>query len=765
MKVKKALSGVLIAGIIFTSGGVVFADQQVPAEIALEVGEDKLTEEVAREMTEKYLREFFNIEVDEENQIRLEYRENWGGAGEHIWNLHLYRNQRDGGLNIDMTINAKTGKLISVNKYEYNHSEDNQVSKYTREEAQQLAEMFLREKHGELLPQLDINPSDDHIYYQQNTGLRPTEHRFFYRRQQEGVYVLNDGITVGISSGTGEINSYSYNWSDEELPKKGSVVSKEEAGEVLKNNLKLNLNYIPVRDERNPYEQSLQEIKLAYSPSYEAGSMVDAHTGKSIDLSQMGREEVKKVNMTEEQRNRLNRSVAVKPSREKEMTREEANQLAKETLNKIYDEETKLISTNYASSGGMGSGERKLWEVGFGLGDQNMAQGSMAFDALTGEVAHIHYYNFRMQEGLGSQDEGFEPEVTWEEAYHRAVDILIDIHPDKLRNSETEQTYYESHHYYNGQRMQDERYHFTFSRKENGIPVNMNHISVEFNGATGNLENMYVNWQEATFPKVTDVMDEEEMKVRFLEQTEVQLGYNFIPVVADGEESTQKVKLVYINRPKNGSVYFNYIDGKTGQFLNWQGQAMDQVKEGVSHSLEMIKGHWAERELRIMVETGALDLKEKDLEDKMTRNEVLKMMVNARGQGHYWGEEEPLKFTDISKSDFNYRDIQSAVFHGLIKNEAKPLNGDEFITREELAAMLVNMAKLEKVAQIEGIYTLPFIDVMEISQDRFGHVAIAYGLEILKGGGTTYGPKDEVDIAQVSVGIYRTMEVMGNSVR
>lgn len=771
MKGKRVLSGLLIAGLILSNGVSVFAAPELVVETSVQAGVDpkmvkipQISEEKARDLAKEYVNEFFKIDIDKEKfEARANNRQYVGLVPEStVWYLSFYQYKKDANLNIDVTINGDDGKLISISKWDHNMLGENQVSKFTKEEAQKTAQDFLEKHHSNLLSQLKLDERYNTNYYPTDQGLRPTNYVFNYLRHEDGVPVLYDGVNIGVNSGTGELSSYTFTWTNEKLPEKKNIISKEKAQEIFEKSFDMNLTYIPVRDITSPYYDEIKEVKLAYSPNYAPNGLIDAYTGKNIDYSGIIQAEIKKIDLTDAQKLEVAKLTKNNNVVKKEMTREEAKKETEKLLKEIYNENVQIIDISYNSNTGGNNKAYKSWEARFKFEDSVTSEGYISLNATTGEVMNLNNYNWQMRDRIARGEEKLEHGITWENAYHKAIEVLKELYPDKLKSTVTGQQYSESYTYYNDEKIKDLEYYFNFQREENGIVFNNNYLTVSFDSFTGRLQSLYMNWDNIELPKAEGIIDKEKAKTVFLKESNVGLSYSYIYPMGLANDAKPEIKLVYSNQPKGDLVYFNLLDAKTGVLMDWSGQ-LKTSEDSKKDLIEKISSHWAYKELKIMVERNIINLESISLEDKVTRKQALKMMTIAKGNMYYGGGElEQLKFTDIDRDDPDYRYLQLAVDHRLIDNVEKPLNGDQYITREELAELLIKVVGLDKIAKIQGIYNIPVSDKADISKERFGYVALAYGLEIIKGRGQVYLPKEEVDLVQVAVSIYRVMEAMGN---
>ncbi|SES94723.1 S-layer homology domain-containing protein [Natronincola peptidivorans] len=780
MRLKKATCGLLVGGLLLSNASFVLANPTaVMVQSASEVStvahaayddqqqfNGNLEETKAMEFAKQYSQQYFQVDVDEAGQnyhTNINYREDWNRRGKYVWEVSFSRHAANQYLSIHITINDEDGSLIEMRKHQDHRNEENHIARYTREEAEETAYQFLLKMNPDLLNQLILDPRQQNIHYYNgnSSGLIPTEYNVFYMRQKNGIPVNYDGVQIGVNSGSGEVTSYRLNWSEEAIPDKRVVITAEEAADVFKENLDFTLTYVPVRDRSKGYTDIVSEVRLAYAPRFEGGVWVDATNGEMVNYPGAASGTGRKIDVTAREKESFKNLRASRTIHSKEMDREKAITVITKTLEKIYpDEAIKIENISYSSNAIYGDGNRrKTWSASFQFGNESYANGHITIDAITEEVLQLNYHNWHMREMLIMSGEEFSPSLEWEDAYLQAIELLKELYPEKLKNLNLEQTYHESTHYYNNHKIINPEYYFSFSRIENEITYPNNSIDVSVDSSDGRMQRVHYRWNDIALPKPQNLVAKEEMLDVFMQQSEAKLAYILMSTLAGAEEN--EIKLVYTTSPKN-AVQYNYVDAHTGVFLDYNGQEV-KMKDGEPISIEeKLKGHWAERELRIMTVNGVIDLEVFDLKDEVIKNEIIKTMVKAMGHWYPMGDEgEELKFTDVAATDEYYEYIRSAVNHKFIDNEARELQGYHTVSKEAFAEMLIKMTPLEKAAAIEGIYQLPVKDTDEINPEKIGAVALLYGLDILKGEGDTYQPKKKITLEEAATAIYQTFNLFG----
>ena len=770
MKIKKVVGGILITALALSNVGLAFAATEVmtvetrPVSIYQEEpsslpANPNITEAQAEKLIKGYIKKYFEIDVDQwsgEVQTRVEFREDWNVRGSYVWSMSYHKYNRDESLSIDVAISDKTGKIISMNRYDYKYNQEGQVAKYTKDDAKVIAVNFLKRVNADLLGSISIDPTEDPYYYDiyYTNGIRPTEYRFNFGRVENGIFVSGNGINIGVNSATGQINNYSYNWTEEALPDKNNIVSEEAAKSTLKEQVDLKLMYIPVVGNGKYYTpaQKPTEVKLVYVPNFEAGNMIDAKTGEIINYYGKTIDTLKKIDVTETQKAEF-KTLTDKPARQKELTKEEATALGQELLNKMFDEKVTITRTNYYSSQQYyyEFNGRKVWQLSFRVGE-NQYEGNISIDALTEEVMNFYNYNYFRYEMMMVEGEKPSNNITQEAAYNKAIDILKEFYPGKMKSIKTEFVL-------NDIQYPSPEHYFYFQRMENDIIYQNNILSISIDAQTGRLISVNYRWDDIQLPKSTPQLSKDQATSKYVDAQNVKLQYQTI--YPNSNDAKPEIKLIYNIMPKElGS---QYIDANDGSYLDHNGTPVKVKKEKQADTRELLKNHANAKELTIMYESDVIDLDSYKLTDSITKNEAIKMMVLARGYYSYAGVEVgKLNFTDVKEDDPYYQYIQAAVVNRMIENKAEAFNGDKILTREEMAAIVINTTYLNPVAQAKNIYALPVQDVNNINPDFIGHVALAYGLDIIKASGDSFLPKESITLAEAAVAIYRIMELMGN---
>lgn len=98
--------------------------------------------------------------------------------------------------------------------------------------------------------------------------------------------------------------------------------------------------------------------------------------------------------------------------------------------------------------------------------------------------------------------------------------------------------------------------------------------------------------------------------------------------------------------------------------------------------------------------------------------------------------------------------ITKAKEQGWLKEDLKP---DSPVNRELLAKVLLRYLRLNKLAELNGIYNVNFQDADQIDSDSLGYIALATSTGILKVDGQLLSPHESLTRAEAAVPLFRAL--------
>lgn len=748
---KRLFAMLLVLNLVFSMTAISFAD------VAATGGENaKVSKDEAKKTALEALKNYFELEVDEKKfETRVEYRPNYEyqAMKEYVWEIYYQMNENNSHKSIQVAINAESGKVIRMHKHEFDYTREQttKVADITEEQAKAVSNKFIEK----------INPAEsklvqfiqDPVYSYGYMG-RPPVYNFRYVRMLNGLKFDGNYISVGVDGSTGKVTSYSFRWDElKDIPSAIGTIESSKALEKFRSELPLLTQYIPVRNKYD-FAEMPQKVKIVYGLDYTKGNILDAKEGKMLDYSGRAVTDLKVKDLTDKEKEELLKSAGASQKSSKELDKSMAESIINNKIKEIFGEGYELETVSYMEGNQIWEARgRSVWNAQFIKKGTEMRyddRGAVTVDAMTGElISADHYMNDSMQE------ENFTPKLTWDEAYNKALKAAAAQFPEKVKDIKTEQIYRDQYFYVNDKRILNRTYYFSFQRTVNGIQYNDNGIHVEYDAKTGEIRSMRCTWDDKLqFPETKGIIGKEEALNVYFKNYTPELVYTYIEkqgATAPGME----LKLVY--RLKNADAYYptEYIDAITGKAINYMGEEAGEDKDSVKNSL---KGHWAEKELSILISQGIIQSKDLDVESEVKKIDAIKMLVNAKGYNVYnLRADETLKIKGISKDDKNYKYILLAVRYGILDNNESTFDGEQKVTREEAAELIGRLLQYGSHAKSKDIFVLPYKDAKEVAADKLGYVAICKGLGIMEGSKGYFRPKDKLTTAELVVTVYKAL--------
>jgi Zn-dependent metalloprotease len=177
--------------------------------------------------------------------------------GQSVWSFNWHKKDNQHSYT-GATINAKTGELLNFNNDSDFYNRDNKdfTVNITKDQALKTATELVKKIAYDKIDSLYVTPPQDNYY---NNEKKPKFYTIYFARKVNGILVQDQGVTVSISSETGEITRYNQNWLNLEFPDPSKAIDNDKAKEIYLSNSKVKLNYM-----------------LPFNPSEQAKTMEDA---------------------------------------------------------------------------------------------------------------------------------------------------------------------------------------------------------------------------------------------------------------------------------------------------------------------------------------------------------------------------------------------------------------------------------------------------------------------------------------------------------
>lgn len=652
------------------------------------------------------------------------------------WSLNWNSPDEVGG-SFNAQVDVSTGEIIHMSCWSnVSPSPQSSVPKYSYDEAKVIAQDLVNKILGDKLSQLQLVPENTQIIPVVDYGY--TTYSVQWKRVVNGVLFPSNGVSIQVNASDGTVSGYSLTWSKESIPGLDGVISEAKAREAFVNNKLLELQYF-LNSGVRPLDSKVKDAKknalLVYKLSNESfNGMIDAKTGEPLKLNP-GEWLYNDTYLEASGRGGMNKSaeVALTPEEQKEVDNNAkllAQDKAIESVKKWVEipENLTLRSANLGLEGGIA--QKRIWS--FDWSSEESVDGYnyvyARVDATTGEVIGFNTYS--------STQLPKSPEAIDRTAAKAIADAFLkQIQPNRLSQVE----YLEYLDY--GQKYPEDQpnHDFRYQRVVNGVAVPGNGFSVSVDRNTKKIISYDMNFSDVNFPSVSDAMSQKQGEDTFLKKRPLELKY--VQIYKNGQLSD--IRLVYQPKMDNNLTVSDLMDAKTGQFLDWQGKPITEQPR--PYNFNDISGSFAEEEIKLLGQAGAFG--EYDNEFRPNENITIEslfraMLVAKNGVWSYQGltDEELLK---------QVKDL------GWLKEN---ISLNDQVSRELQAKLVVRMLQLEKIAQIEELFQVPYDDSESFSAGSLGYIALTKGLNVMNIEGKTFEPTKKVTRAEAAYALVKALQ-------
>ncbi|WP_054025484.1 S-layer homology domain-containing protein [Bacillus sp. FJAT-28004] len=719
---------------------------------------------ITKEKAEALARQYVSIPKEYVLQGASLNMEMMAGGKRNAWGLDFVKKVNGKHLgSIYVRIHADKGQLLEFNSYTDNPSaKPTYPLKVERDAAQQIALQFIDKIAADYKGKIQYNPD-------YGVKLRPpltgeVVHSIRYDRLVYDIPYVDNYIELEVDS-EGHIRRYSLQWDDTiNFPKVDAKLTMEEANNKLRAAAAPQLAYIV------PYNMQGKRKPLL---SYELQPIsIDAVTGQLKDQSRDSYFRAGTISET---------PVSEKPLGDEPKAGTVTEKQAIDAVKAAFalPAGAELNGSNYSENNNESTGETEAyWQLNWTVkkDGKEIGSASASVNGRTGDVRHFNAYMYNEQSQSGS------PKVTLEQASALAVDAIKKRLPwltDELYFVKPDPKQYEGL-----DAGEPRQYYFNFVHKIYGAAVEYDNVNLAIHSSTGEVVNYDANLSNFDYPAQAPVLIKKEQAVdSWLDYYRTQLTYrlvqNFswngqpIPIekyklmIASGEirgdevEKSTNAELVYqlVPRLMDESVF---LDAETG---GWRNRETGEVTQLEKPKAKDIEGHFAQRQLELMVAYKALDVKDGLVRpnEAVTRGELIKMLVLARSSG-----VSPLSmsfsnqlmgkasFNDVAADSSYFVYVESALEQNLIDVGDGSFNPSGKVSRDEMAELIVRALGYNALANYDHIFKASFKDSAEI--ENKGQAAIVVGLKIMSLSDGKFLPKKQVTRGEASVAFFRYLQ-------
>lgn len=728
--------------------------EAIEAPVNVAITKEK-AEALARQyvsIPKEYVLQGANLSMD---MLSSGKRNSWGldfvkkANGKHLGSIYV-------------RIHADKGQLLEFSSYTDNPSaKPTYPLKVEREAAQQTALQFIDKIAADYKAQIRYNPDYGVQLLPPLSG--EVLHTLRYDRVVHDIPYVDNFIELDVDS-EGHIRRYSLQWDDTAtFPKIDTKLTLEEANAKLRAAAAPQLAYILPRNMKGVRKPVL---------SYELQAMsIDAATGEPKEQrtdSYVRAGTVSDAPVTEKPLGEAPKAAAV--------TEKQAADAVKAAFKLPAGAE--LSGSNYSENNNESTGKLEAyWYLNWSVkkDGKELGSASATVDGRSGVVRNFYTYTYNEQSQSGNLG------ITLEQATTLAVDAVKKhlpwlTHELYLVKPDPKQ--------YEGINDENRQYYFDFVHKIHGAAVEYDRINVSIDSRTGEIVNYGAELSDFEYPTVAPALIKSEQAVeQWLTYYRTQLTYRLIQqfswngqpipiekykvMLAAGEitgsevETTTEAELVYRLVPRliDESVF---LDAESGGWRNRETGEATQLEKPKAQDIE---GHFAQRQLELMVAYKALDVKNGQVRpnELVTRGELIKMLVLARNGGR---SLEFLSSADRSSAKASFNDVafdsnyfvyvESALEQNLIDVGDGSFNPNGKVSRDEMAELIVRALGYNALANYDQIFKATFKDVAQI--ENKGQAAIVVGLKIMSLSDGKFLPKKQVTRGEASVAFFRYLQ-------
>lgn len=608
--------------------------------------------------------------------------------------------------------------------YRYNYSDSTgstsqtpSFPEYSPTEAQTIVEEFL---DTVVTAPLGVQLEDT-----ETTGSMDSDRYYFYGNLTLHGYPTPVGLSVSVDSHTGQVLSYRRDDRyDVYLPYPAASAALTEpqtanASNLLKGTLALRLEYVLDNDSETAVLRYLPEDSNSYYVDAATGQLVDL-TALYGDLSKGEGTDSSTGATTEDSANggftdaELEGIAQMKDVKDKD-TLDQAVRAYSElglsgyTLNNCsyaLNRETQQVTATlrYSRSGNSDGPDAVSTPYAFNR--------SVTVDAKTGEILS--------SSGTSWADEDFQPTVSPAAAQAKAEAFLQKLWGDDFAKSalyDTREAGMEA-----GLRVHT----FTYAQQVNGYFFPQNTLTISIDGQTGDVINLYRDFEAApTFDSADGILTEEAALDAWFATFDVVPGYTRVPVALSnygeqyrplldqGYTYVHELKLGYTLSQKD---YYLGIDAKSGDAV-----APPATENSRRITYSDLEGSWGQDMAQALADYGVGWLGGKLEPDKpLTQLDLMALLLSTRGI--------LLDLEDADSADAVY-DYAYAI--GLLT--ASDRRDSAILTRGELVQYLLDANGFGEAARLPDIFRCDYTDAASIPDALFGYAAIAQGLGMVTG--------------------------------
>jgi len=669
------------------------------------------------------------------------YTEN--NDGKNLWYLN-WNSKVDAPKSFDtsVTINADNGDIVSYTTYTENKN-ITRIPKYTREQALKAAGDFLSNIDSEKFKETKLLEKQ----YLSGSEYSSDTFYFTYVREIGEIPYVDNYFNIFIDKSTLNVTSFQLEWDTKPVNIQEAKITMEQAKEIFKNKLGIELSYQLVNTNG---DYTKQKAILAYTLKY-GNKPIDAQNGEILKdgYFYVGGDGYGRANMAKTDENQKNiltpeEQKAVDKTK-KYITKEKAAEIAKKYLKLENGYALTNSNLNDDYLGLQNAVWNFYWEYKAPLNSKvkvvsdRYGSQSCSVDAVTGEVR-----NFYISDSKYEAPKDVKMKYNQEAAKDIANVFINKILPERSKDFE-----FRNYDLYNQSydTATQKYFYFNYVRKQGNAYCPFNKINITVDAYSGMITNFSVDWYNLEFPVPEKIISLDEAYDKVFKELNFGLKYKKITLSNDNVSSsvmsavipTETKLAYYLDNLEEGVT----IDAEKGDFLGYNGQKLSKRNQSTFSDIEKSP---EKAKIETLAELGIVKADSDKFmpDEKIKQKDLIKLLVRTFDTS----------FT--SEGDDGY--YASAYKNGILidQNEKNP---ETPVTKKQMAKYFVRMLILKNVAEIMGIYKVGFSDSSAIPEADLGYCAIANGLKIIDTNDNAFEPLNEVKRGEAAAYIYNYLNV------
>lgn len=724
------------------------AQTEVSEAAAVSLTDNKIPEgaKISSETAHKNVLKLFpELSKAKLSSVQLGSNNTYPAPVEKNWELSYSVTRGNSTTGFSASVSSQTGEVLQAHLPEFLLLNEESEERISKEKAKEISDGFIQKA----IPGLK---KDDYTSLDAtDEGINPlfgrSNYAFRYQLNVNGLPASGNVVYINIRD-TGKVTSYSRSSVVGTYPSPTPKVTQTEAEALFKENLDLNLSYIPL--SYGNYGRS-SEYHLGYVPSSSGIGSIDAATGKMIDLYSPGDQiEVQNVNEA-----LPNEGVSFNPAA-KPLSGDEAVTLVKKHFPWLKEKTVTDVRLDTTSNRGA---VQKVWSLRFAQESSSAAYGfsndiSIQVDSETGRVMDYYVWNRFGQEGEKETGKAISDQA----ARDQATELVLALVPNAAKELKLSQI-----------RSTNDSYSFSFSRYLNGLSVTGDSVNISMK-KSGEVTTFYsnLNAELDKLPKEKEPkISVEEATALYLDAAKIVLGYQeYGGYYSSGENVPPTVKLVYMPMMEDTQYYgAKFIDGESGK---WR-EMYSQERSDVSSEAIDISGHQAEAVLERMISHDVLVPNEEgkiEPEQTITKGDWYTYLARAVDPyvetNNYYSSDAMNPFADIDVESPYFTIINRlAELSWVEPNPEENFDPNSQITRGQLSEMIIGMLQYDKLAKFyqQGTDLPNVADASQIKDKGAASLAIRLGILPLVEG--RFLPDRPVTVAEAAEVLDRLAELQG----